>query len=762
MKNLLRQLFVPFLLLISLPNLLYAQDEDVMFQAFDWNVQDQPAGTTWYSVVSGVSDELSTAGFDMVWLPPSSNSAAPQGYLPRELNNFNSAYGSARELRSLISDFKRKGMRAIGDIVINHRVGSADAVNFTNPTWPTFFITADDEGNEFINPPVEFSINSDYFPGRSLKADNSSGGFAAARDLDHKNPAVRDEIVKYMLRLKNDIGFDGWRYDFVHGYDPIYNKEYNDRTAPYFAVAELLERDRTQLNNFINFSQGASSVFDFDTKVDLGDAIRFNNFGGLRDFAGNAGGLLGINPTKTVTFLDNHDTGEAQQCCGSGFIFPTNPTDLRKGYAYILTHPGVPMVFWTHYFDQSESFRSSIKSMIALRKDIRIFSGSKLSIDRAEDGLYAAYIDGRNGTLAMKIGNRNWAPNGSGWTLRLSGTDYAIWSQGGGTSPNPPVAPFDVHFRKPSNWGNDSHVYLFNKADNSRLSGTPAWPGSTMTRLNNSDWYVFNANIPIGVGAADIGVIFNDGDGQQTVDLNRSSEGWFNIDGASDGKATGTWIGDCPFDCPDDEPGSGITLNVRLPTSNWSNTTNVYLFDRTTNTKWPGTSDWPGTRMDRLNNSPWFSFTLALSNERDARNLGVVFNDGNGQQTTDLSRASDGWFTINSSGSSPRGGTWSNTCTGNCPTLGNRHSEEEPSAINTSLIYPNPFVTEVRLDLSIVQGEVLQIGIYDTSGNTIFQDNTSAHKGEREITLSGKSGVYILKVKTTEKVYYQKLIRRNK
>ena len=39
------QILVILCLLLSFTN-SNAQDEDVLFQAFDWNVQNQPAGTT--------------------------------------------------------------------------------------------------------------------------------------------------------------------------------------------------------------------------------------------------------------------------------------------------------------------------------------------------------------------------------------------------------------------------------------------------------------------------------------------------------------------------------------------------------------------------------------------------------------------------------------------------------------------------------------------------------------------------------------------
>jgi len=194
------------LLLILIPFLKSsAQDEDVMLQAFDWNVQNQPPGQTWYDVITQNRNEINNAGIDLIWMPPPSNSAAPQGYLPRELYDMNSAYGTESQLRNLINQYHSLDIKVISDIVINHRVGSNDAVTFTNPAWPTYYITADDEGRNFVNFPVEFSINGDFVPGNALKADGSGGAFAAARDLDHENPEVRQEIIRWMNFLKSDL-----------------------------------------------------------------------------------------------------------------------------------------------------------------------------------------------------------------------------------------------------------------------------------------------------------------------------------------------------------------------------------------------------------------------------------------------------------------------------------------------------------------------------------------------------------------------------
>ncbi len=740
-------------ILCTIPFLsLQAQDEDILFQAFDWNVQNQPAGQTWYDVVLQNKNSIKDAGIDMIWMPPPSNSAAPQGYLPRELNNLNSAYGSQAQLVELINQYHALDIKVLSDIVINHRVGTNDAVTFTNPAWPTFYITADDEGRNFVSGPVEFSINGDYVPGFALKSDGSNGTFAAARDLDHRNPAVRAEIIKWMRFLKNDIGFDGWRYDFVHGYDPIYNKEYNDATSPYFAVGELLESSRVQTNNFVNFAQQSSSAFDFNTKVSLQNAIRDNNLSYLRDGQGRPSGMIGINPSKSVTFLDNHDTGFAQQCCGSNYVFPGGETNLRKGYAYILTHPGNPAVFWTHFIDGGSGVRNAIKNLIAARKSVRVHSGSTISIAEARNDLYAAYIDGKSGTLAMKLGSRNWSPNGSDWVLQTSGTEYAVWTQGGTTGGGETVAPFTVNFKKPSGWSTTINAYFFDASANATLPGTSGWPGQQTTNMAGTQWYSFTVTPQAGTSAGNIRVIFNDGS-NQTDNLSRSITGWY---------TNGTWTNNCPSGCSGSSAANQVTLNFQRP-NGWGNASNIYLYNKTNNQTLSGTSGWPGQAMTNLSGTSWSANTFTVPNGVSTNTIGVVFNDGNRQQTVDLTRGTNGWFSVTGNQNGKSIGTWSSNCTTDCPsksalTLDN-DSENAGRSSTKALIFPNPINEQSKLYITTANNGLLQITVSNILGQTktVYNQNTQSgtHVIDINHTITNQKGIYFYTIKLNENILDQ-------
>lgn len=394
--------------------------QDILLQGFhwlSWRVK-KTADVSWYSILNQNAQRIKDSGFTHVWFPPPSDSLAFEGYLPRQLNILDTEYGSESELRNAIQSLSP--LSIIADIVINHRVGRLAEADFVNPSFGKFGVVADDE----------------YSGPRSFNLD-SGEGYAPARDLDHRNPEVSDAIVMWMNDvLKNPAraGFSGWRYDLVKGYAGWATELYNRRTSPVFSVGEYFDGDPQSIVNWIDSTHPEpafrSNAFDFPLRFALYDAIERRRYNYLKYFD-KAPGVLGLWPDKAVTFVENHDTEEVR---GGQYAtaFPGSSKTLQ-GYAYILTHPGIPCVFWRDIYDAGIFYETQIRRLIAIRKAYGISSNSRLFIDSAVEGLfYSAYIRGDNGELAMKIGPGNWSPSGSQWNpledrLLISGQDFAVW-----------------------------------------------------------------------------------------------------------------------------------------------------------------------------------------------------------------------------------------------------------------------------------------------------------------------------------------------
>lgn len=400
---------------------------DILLQGFHWT---SASSGNWYTQVEANADEIADAGFDMIWLPPPSQAGSDEGYLPEQLNDLNSNYGTETELTSLISTLHDKGVKVLADIVINHRNGSGSWCSFANPSWSMQAITSDDEA---------WTASGSNCSGTRGNTD-SGDGYSAARDIDHSQSFVQTSIEDWMNTTLKGVGFDGWRYDYVKGYSGSYVGIYNNATSPYFSVGEYWstlcytgescssgsypDAHRQLLMNWITATGGTSAVFDFTTKGLLNRALETYNYAVLKDSSGKPQGAIGWWPSHSVTFVDNHDTGPSESCSSGQNYWPVPCAKVMQAYAYILTHPGVPSVYYAHYFNWG--LGSQIKSLMTLRKSQGINSNSSVTIDTATQGLYAAYIDDK---IAMKMGSTSWTPSGDNWELYQSGTDWAVWQK---------------------------------------------------------------------------------------------------------------------------------------------------------------------------------------------------------------------------------------------------------------------------------------------------------------------------------------------
>jgi len=174
-------------------------------------------------------------------------------------------------------------------------------------------------------------------------------------------------------------------------------------------------------------------------------------------FGDNTDGLAWKN--RAVTFIENHDTayrtnedGSRKDNLSDSYA---NDWEVEQAYAQILTHPGVPTVFWKHYFDWGQELRSKIQAMINARKVAGVHAGSELNLqDNARQaGVYAARVAVRNGDLFVRIGgsDANWQPSNSNYVNYreyAAGSGWKVWV---GLPGNPPVqfAPARPAFHVP-------------------------------------------------------------------------------------------------------------------------------------------------------------------------------------------------------------------------------------------------------------------------------------------------------------------------
>ena len=423
-------------LLVASISALFAQvpmaTEDVMLQAFYWNSH----GETKWSQLNSQAKEIA-ASFDLVWLPPASSAefggSSNMGYHPYQWSSLSSSWGNRAQLTTLIKSLHSGNCKVIADIVINHRAGGSEWGNFPTDnfgdygsyTIPNSCVTKDDE--------KATSAATDYDYKWNVSGD-MWGGYSAARDLAHSKSEVRDAVKGYLKWLKNTIGFDGFRYDLVKGYDPKYTAEYNTAAAPYFSVGEFYQSNYNDLAGWVNGTSKKSTVFDFCFKQAM------YNWGGGTDYSklvwkdGNIDRPAGLihNPGMrqyAVTFIDNHDTAEPHE--GAWEL----KNNIEQANAVMLSAPGIPCVFWKHW----TKHKSAIKQMIATRKAMGVNSNSDVKVTN-KSGYYESVATGTKGTLICRIGS--WSGTPDGYTVACSGNGWAYYTSKA-VNPNPGPGPDD-------------------------------------------------------------------------------------------------------------------------------------------------------------------------------------------------------------------------------------------------------------------------------------------------------------------------------
>ncbi|MCL7044068.1 hypothetical protein MKW94_015778 [Papaver nudicaule] len=389
--------------------------KEILFQAFNWESHKH----NWWATLERKVPDIAKSGFTTAWLPPPTHSFAPEGYLPQDLYSLNSSYGSERMLKALLYKMKQHRVRPMADIVINHRIGTT--------------IGHGGRYNRYDGVPLSWDERAVTSCTGGLGNRSTGDNFDGVPNIDHTQTFVRKDIIKWLQWLRYDVGFQDFRFDFARGYAPKYAKEYILESKPIFAVGEYWDScnykgcnleynqdsHRQRIINWIDNTGGLSTAFDFTTKGILQEAVG-GELWRLRDAQGKPPGVMGWWPSRAVTFLDNHDTGSTQ----AHWPFPSS--HVMEGYAYLLTHPGIPSVFYDHFCDWGESIHDQIVKLMSIRKSNGIHSRSPIKIAEAQPNLYSAFIGEK---VCMKIGDGNWCPTGKEWTLATCGHRYAVWQK---------------------------------------------------------------------------------------------------------------------------------------------------------------------------------------------------------------------------------------------------------------------------------------------------------------------------------------------
>ena len=563
----------------------------VMLQGFSW---DSYVDSQWSNLESQ-ADELSHY-FSLIWVPQSGNcnsSYNVMGYTPVYYFDQNSSFGTEAQLRSMIATFKEKGLGVIADVVVNHRnnLGVDNSwVDYPEETYDgvtyqmlSTDIVADDDGGD-----TKTWADAN---GYSLSANNDEGeGWAGCRDLDHKSDNVQKCIKAYVKYLVDDLGYTGFRYDMVKGFNGSHVADYNDEAGVAYSVGEYWDGN-SAIESWINATDKKSAAFDFQFRYNVRDAINANDWTNLN----STNNLIHDADYRryAVTFIENHDTQDRGTT--DGYTADPISTNIEAGNAYLLAMPGTPCVFLTHW----KNYKEEIKAMINARKVAGIHNESTYENVMSTGMIFQNSVQGTNGRLLVSVGVQNSTPDASTWVKVLSGSKYAYY-----LSKDTEVAwvdvasgtfteAFDVTLTAVSATDDASLVYTLDGSDPTANSAVVA-SGSSLT---------IDASCTLKVALLKNGSVSGVISREYTI-----------------------------------EPFEAHTATIYLKDPNW---TNVYFYAWDDDASLLGS--WPGTKITAttvIDDSTWYYHAFDIDSADYTFN--IIFGQGNGlMQTVDIGPLSE-------------------------------------------------------------------------------------------------------------------------
>ena len=435
---------------------------DTLMQYFEWYL---PSDSTLWNKLTKESKHLENIGVTHVWLPPAykgSSGKSDVGYGVYDLYDLGefdqkgaipTKYGTKDEYLQAINELHENNIKVLADIVLNHKMGADETeevlavqddasdrnVSLTEAkpikVWTKY--TFPGRGNTYS----DFKWNWTHFHGvdwdentgtaaiykfygkhwdEDVDKENGNFDYLMGADIDLNNFDVIKELKKWGKWYQETTRLDGFRLDAVKHIRSEFFPEWltalrDDTGKKLFAVGEYWSTNIDTINNYINKTEGVMSLFDVPLHYNFYRAsISNGEFDMSQIFEGT---LVGTNPEKAVTFVDNHDT-EPGQALESWVL------DWFKPLAYsliLLRKDGFPCVFYGDYYGIPEKEvgekRRILDTLLKVRKYYaygeqydyfnhrNIIGFTRLGdYDHPGSGLAVVMSDARGGAIQMNVG----------------------------------------------------------------------------------------------------------------------------------------------------------------------------------------------------------------------------------------------------------------------------------------------------------------------------------------------------------------------
>lgn len=285
--------------------------------------------------------------------------AAYHGYHFSDHYKIDRRFGGNDGYKQLSAALHQRGMKLIQDAVYNHV--SEDHWMFVDPptkdwfnTWPSYTGTTHKE--QAIADPNGAEIDRKYL---------TDGWFTPfLPDVNQRSPFFATYLIQHALWSTEEFGVDGWRIDTYKYNDMPFmnrcNQALMDEYPNLLIFGETWVTNPASLSYFVRnnvkfpFQCNQPGTCDFPSFQAINDGLK-ESFGwdnGInRVYQALSQDFLYYDPTKMVTFLENHDTDRFFSVIGEDF------NKYKLGVAWLLTTRGIP-----HFYYGTEVLMKNVKN----------------------------------------------------------------------------------------------------------------------------------------------------------------------------------------------------------------------------------------------------------------------------------------------------------------------------------------------------------------------------------------------------------------
>ena len=302
-------------------------------------------------------DYISDLGCNGIWLMPIMPSPTYHKYDTTDYEAVDEAYGTADDFKELASACHEKGIRLIIDVAMNH--SSSQHPWFTQACEYLAGLKAGEKPDDTVCPYVDYYHFSDKQEGTTYYAVPGSsswwyeGSFwSEMPDLNLKSPAVQkefEEVADYWI----DLGVDGFRMDAAMHYEEnatnancdILNELYTyckEKNPQFYMVSEVWASENVIADYY---ASGTPSMFNFDAgtaKGALVNAVRKGDPVSLvNSMLKYQNDFSAKNPDYIdAPFLSNHDMARIAN------TLVNDPDKIKTAAGLLMTMNGSPFVYY--------------------------------------------------------------------------------------------------------------------------------------------------------------------------------------------------------------------------------------------------------------------------------------------------------------------------------------------------------------------------------------------------------------------------------